>query len=124
MPLPEACVTLQARKEVIGMSMHHVPVADPHGRPVAPITRFGRWAVGLVATAWVVVGVGTLAAPPDSLWAWLVSIGGGASAVAAVVVVPMAIFRRGDRSIAVYTAGAVLLLGILVLLFHPLFASD
>lgn len=103
--------------------MHHDPAAERHGQPVAPISRLGRWAVGLVATAWVVIGVGILAAPPDSFWAWLATIGGGASGIAAVAVVLMAIFRRGDNSIAVCTAGAVLLAGILAILFHPLVIS-
>ena len=105
------------------MATHHVPVTEPDHRAVAPVTHLGRWGVGLVAT-WVIFALGVFVTPADSIWALVDFVSGFATGVAAAVVVPVAIFRRGDRSFAVYGAAAVLFVGVLFILFHPLFISD
>lgn len=105
------------------MAQHHVPVIEPDHRTVAPMTHLGRWGFGLVV-AWVVFALGVFVTPADSFWSLVDVAGGLATGLAAAVVVPVAIFRRGDRSLAVLGAGAVLLVGVLFILLHSLFISD
>jgi hypothetical protein len=87
------------------------------------MTRFGWWGVGLVA-AWVVFAAGAFVVPEDSLVALVDVLGGFASAIAAAAVLPLAVFRSRDRSLSVYAAGFVLVVGVLLILLHPLYMND
>ncbi len=105
------------------MSTHHVPVEQSHGVVFAPTTRLVKWTLALVA-AWVVFALGVFVTPGDSVWAVADVVAGVATGLGAAVVAPIAVFRCGERSIAVYVAVLVLLLGVLLVLLHPLFISD
>ena len=104
--------------------MHHAPTQRSSGFPIAPTTRLGRWAVGLVAAAAVLVAAVVMVVPADSLAASLVASSGGALVLAGGGSALAAIFRHGERALSVYAAAFVLVGGILFLLLHSLFISD
>jgi hypothetical protein len=95
-----------------------------HGLAVAPITRVGRWAVGLVAAILLLAVAVFTVVPDDSIVAWVVTFSMLALTVAGGVVLFVAIFRRRERALSVYAAALVLVAGVLFVLLHSLFISD
>ena len=101
-----------------------VPGTKRHNFVVTPMTRLGKWALGLVAAVFALaVSLGTVV-PGDSLAAALVGSFLLLLTPAAGVALYAAIFRRGDRALSVYAAAFLLAGGILFVLLHPLFISD
>lgn len=92
---------------------------------VEPTTRPGKWAVGLVVAATVVLALAAfIVVPEDSLAAVAVGIAALAGVLAGGVVAFVAIVRRGERALAVYASTLVLSAGVLFLLLHSLLISD
>jgi hypothetical protein len=91
---------------------------------VGPMTRLGKWAVGLVAATIVVAVAAVTVVPGDSLAAWVVTFSGLVLFVAGGAVSFAAIVRRGERALSVYAAALVLVAGVLFLLLHSLFIAD
>lgn len=104
--------------------MRRVLTPNSHRFAIAPTTRLGEWAVGLVA-ATVGLGVAVVTVVPgDSFAAWLVSFAGLASLGAGAGALFVAIFRGAERALSVCVAAVVLAGGVLLLLFHSLFIAD
>jgi hypothetical protein len=103
---------------------HREPSTQRTSTAIAPTTRLGKWAVGLVAAA---IGLGVAVAtvvPGDSVAAWLVAFAGLGLLLAGVGALFGAIFRRAERALSVYAAAVVLVGGVLFVLLHSLFISD
>jgi hypothetical protein len=104
--------------------MDRFPAQRSHRLAVAPTTRLGKWAVGLVAAIVVLAVAVVTVVPEDSPAAWVFTFSGGALVVAAGFVLFAAIYRRSERALSVYAATLVLGGGVLFLLLHSLFISD
>lgn len=105
------------------------PAKRPHHVAVAPVTRLGRWALGMAVAAMVglVMLDAAMAFSPDDpalSTAWgaydLVSIAvAGVFAITAPIIALTAIVRK-ERAVAVYLAFVPFLL----IFLHPLFMGD
>lgn len=91
---------------------------------VAPTTRMGQWAVGLVAAALLLFLALVAVVPGDSAGAVVGTIGLVVLVVAAGLGLVIALSRRVERGVSVYAAAAVLATAVLFVLLHSLFISD
>jgi hypothetical protein len=91
---------------------------------ISPVTRLGKWAVGLVAATLVLFVAGLTFVPQDSVTAWVVTLSGVALGLAGGVACFDAILRREERALSVYAAALVFVGGVLFALLHSLFISD
>ena len=107
-----------------GGVQYRAPGKKRHNFVVAPMTRLGKWAVGLVAAVFALAVSLATVVPGDSLAAALVGVPLIVLTPAAGVALYAAIFRRGDRALSVYAAAFLLVAGILFVVLHPLFISD
>jgi len=105
---------------------------DPYSDPckarrrfvIGPVTRLGKWAVGLVAASLVLALAAVTVVPGDSLAAWVVGLSGIALGLAGGVASLDAILRREERALSVYAAAFVFVGAVLFVLLHSLFISD
>jgi hypothetical protein len=91
---------------------------------IGPVTRLGKWAVGLVAATLVLVVAAVTFLPGDSLAAWVVTLSGIALGFAGGVACFDAILRREERALSVYATALVFVGAVLFVLLHSLFISD
>lgn len=116
-------------EEVISMSTSPIAAKSPHRVAVAPLTRLGRWALGMTAAATaglVMLGFAMAFSPDDPAFStfWgaydLLSIAvAGVFAVAAPVVALIAVVRR-ERAVSLILA----VVPVLLIFLHPLFMSE
>ena len=107
------------------MSTEGVPYRKKrHNLVLAPTTRMGKWAAGLVAAVFALAVSLVTIVPEDSLAAALVGLPLLLLLPLAGAALYAAIARRGDRALSVYAAAFLLVAGILFVLLHSLFISD
>lgn len=91
---------------------------------VAPTTRMGQWAVGLVAAALLLFIALVAVVPGDSAGAVVGTIGLVVLVAAGAAGLVIALSRRGERGLSVFVAAVVLVAAVLFVLLHSLFISD
>jgi len=91
---------------------------------VAPVTRMGTWAVGLVGAVALLVAALLTVIPEDSTGSIVGTLVLLALVVTAGATLIVAIVQRSERGLSVLVAAAALVASLLFVLLHSLFISD